>query len=96
MDKFIRFFKQKYINSKDIEDLQGLIKLHLKRLSYPHRQLDESFSEFSSLISEFDNENYDERMTMATKIYSKTKSKIPYYETYEIALKKTPRILNYG
>lgn len=84
------FFKQKYINSKDIEDLQGLIKLHLKRLSYPHRQLDESFSEFSSLISEFDNENYDERMTMATKIYSKTKSKIPYYETYEIALKKTP------
>ncbi|RCK62854.1 hypothetical protein Cantr_09014 [Candida viswanathii] len=84
------FFKNKYVKSKDDEDLQALIKLHLKRLSYPHQQLEESFSEFSALISEFDNENYDERMTAANKIYSQTKSKLPYYESFEIEIKKSP------
>ncbi|EMG49025.1 hypothetical protein SBY92_004192 [Candida maltosa Xu316] len=89
-NKLLDFFKDKYVNSEADEDLQKLIKLHLKRLSFPHQQLDESFSEFSSLISEFDNENYDTQMITANKIYSLTKLKLPYFEKYEFQIKKTP------
>ncbi|KAI5967746.1 PRP24 [Candida margitis] len=81
---------QRYTKTNDATDLNTLIKLHLKRLSYPLQQLDESFQEFSAFISKYKNEEYDQLMQIANKIYSNTKQKLPYYEKYEIQIKDLP------
>lgn len=82
--------QQRYIKSNDETDLDALIKLHLKRLSYPLQQLNESFEEFSSLISKYKIGDYDRLMQVANKVYSDTKQKLPYYEKCEIQIKERP------
>ncbi|CCG20669.1 hypothetical protein CORT_0A02790 [Candida orthopsilosis Co 90-125] len=81
---------QRYMKSKEATDLDTLIKLHLKRLSYPHQKLDESFEEFSSLITKYKIEDYDQLIQIANKVYSETKQKLPYYEKFEIQLREVP------
>lgn len=81
---------QRYLKSNDVTDLDTLIKLHLKRLSYPHQQLDASFEEFSSLVTKYKIDQYDQLIQVANKVYSATKQKLPYYEKFEIQIKESP------
>ncbi|KAI5963903.1 PRP24 [Candida theae] len=81
---------QRFLKSNDVTDLDTLIKLHLKRLSYPLQQLDESFEEFSSLVTKYKIEDYDQLIQVANKVYSTTKQKLPHYEKFELQIKDAP------
>ncbi|KAI5950942.1 PRP24 [Candida jiufengensis] len=83
-------FYQNFIKTNEPSDLDLLVKLHLKRLSFPLAQLDECFQEFSSLISNHKSQNYDELIQMGNKVYTSTKKKIPQYERYEVQLIENP------
>ncbi|CUM66912.1 uncharacterized protein PRCAT00004597001 [Priceomyces carsonii] len=87
----LSFFTSAYETSKEASDLKRLNELHLKRLSFCHKGLDDSFSEYSAFISKFDNENYDKCMIAANKIYSKTTKRQKHVEAYEIPLANSPK-----
>ncbi|RLV91867.1 hypothetical protein JA1_003552 [Spathaspora sp. JA1] len=86
----LSYFYKHYLNTESREDWEYLIKLHLKRLSHVHERLEDSFSDFSTLISKHDSENYDQQLKNANRIYSKTKSQLHYYEKFELQIKTTP------
>ncbi|KAI5966829.1 PRP24 [Candida pseudojiufengensis] len=77
------YFYQNFLGSNDSTDLNTLVKLHLKRLGIPSTKLDESFQEFSSLISNHKSQSYDELIQAGNEIYTSAKKKSSYYEKYE-------------
>lgn len=66
-----------------------LLKYHLLRLGYCHQDLESSFQEFSSFISQNDSKNYESHMKPANRIYSRSKKRQRYYEVYELRLSRT-------
>ena len=82
-----------YLKEDSDTNLMHLHQYQLDRLATPHSQLDESFNEYSSFISKYYSDDYDkymEYMKSANKIYSSTKTKLIYYERFEIAIKESP------
>lgn len=76
-----------------IKDKNTLLKLHIKRISSPHKQLEESFSELSSFISQ--NFDYDKEIGPANAVYVETKKQQRYIERYEIKLANEPSTENW-
>ncbi|KAK6465233.1 hypothetical protein DFJ63DRAFT_310333 [Scheffersomyces coipomensis] len=83
-----------YINNLEEESspekFDMILKLQLKRLTYPHAELDKSFASFSAFISKYDLNNYGEHMVAANKIFSETKKQLPYYDKFELHLSQHP------
>ncbi|CAK7896238.1 hypothetical protein CAAN1_03S02652 [[Candida] anglica] len=71
-----------------VEPFESALKLHLKRLSYPHRTLQQSFEEFSAFISRNDAPNYEKHVVTGNKLYSKSCKSQRYYDIHEIRLAK--------
>ncbi|KAI3404825.2 PRP24 [Candida oxycetoniae] len=86
----LSYFESVYLKSQASSDLDTLITLHKKRLTCPHVELENSFQEYSSLISKYMPEYYEEQMGIANGIFSATKSKMKYYEKYESEIQKSP------
>ncbi|KAI9024464.1 hypothetical protein CLU79DRAFT_108127 [Phycomyces nitens] len=55
------------------ERLEKVKKAFMERLNTLHIACEQTFSDYSGLISTFDNEHYEENMVEANKVYSKTK-----------------------
>lgn len=85
----LKFFENIYKNTHLEHDLISLDKLHLKRLSYPHNGLEDSFSEYSGFISSHFQENYEEKMVFANKIYTQSMKAARYYDDFELKLAKS-------
>jgi len=56
------------------EDYSVLKNHYLERLGIPHKTLDETFSNFSSFVTKYNNDNYSKEMLEANKIYSQNKN----------------------
>ncbi|ODV82217.1 uncharacterized protein CANTADRAFT_24830, partial [Suhomyces tanzawaensis NRRL Y-17324] len=67
-----------------------VLALHKKRLLYPSLSLDESFSQFLSFISKYDQENYIDHMRESTEIVNRTKRAQRYIEKHELGILKDP------
>lgn len=65
------------------KDTEALTKLYLSRLLIPHRQLQDTFLNFSSWISSQNSNSYTSFMKEASAIVKETEKKIRYYEQYE-------------
>ncbi|CAH6722848.1 hypothetical protein CLIB1444_11S02520 [[Candida] jaroonii] len=89
-EKVLAFFAQMYEKSGDEDDLERLWKLYIKRISFPHKTLDESFSETSKFVTNHFQDNYDQYMSAAQKIYSDTNKKQEYYQIHEWNINKDP------
>lgn len=85
----LKFFENIYKATRLEHDLISLDKLHLKRLSYPHTGLDVSFSEYSAFVSSYFQENYEEKMVFANKIYTQSVKAARYYDNFEVELAKS-------
>lgn len=83
-------FEQVFVLSRKDGDLQILIKLHHKRLSYPHAEIEKSFQELSNLISNYAREQYEEQMSLANEIYKNSLARMKYYEEYERQIQNNP------
>ncbi|CAK9436324.1 uncharacterized protein LODBEIA_P08820 [Lodderomyces beijingensis] len=86
----LAYFEQVFAKTKDENDLETLVKLHRKRLSFPHAELQKSFQELSSLISTHMHERYEEQMGIASSIFNATQSKLNYYQKYENQIRDDP------
>ncbi|KAI8067590.1 hypothetical protein BC940DRAFT_301110 [Gongronella butleri] len=62
-------------------------KVYLERLKVLHMDCADTFSRYSTWVTEHDNANYEETMLEANKIYAKTKAAVADREFYEQALK---------
>lgn len=89
-EKVLSFFTQMYEKSGDEDDLERLWKLYIKRISFPHKTLDDSFSETSKFVTDHFQDSYDQYMSAAQKIYSDTNKKQEYYQIHEWSIKKDP------
>lgn len=86
----LSYFNNVFDSTGDEADFDTLLKLHLKRLCYPHETLRDSLSELSAVVSEYDPENYEQQMVAANKVFAKTLKSQRYYEVFEIKLNKNP------
>lgn len=86
----LSYFNRELDSSGKKEDFDTLLKLHLKRISFPHESLRESFSQLSSFISKYDSERYEQHMLASNKVFSKTLKAQRYYEKFEIEILKRP------
>ncbi|CAI5755992.1 unnamed protein product [Candida verbasci] len=77
-----------HIKQHDSDNIAKLKGIYIKRLTYPHKELDESFNEYSSFISAHDPSNYEIELQNANKIYQSTKKLQPHYEKYESQIKE--------
>ena len=82
----LRYFTKRFEEGK--ESFETLLKLYLKRLTYPQYCLDECFSQLSQFISKYDSDNYEEHMIVANKMYSATIKLSRYYDHFEVLLIK--------
>lgn len=89
----LTFFNNALDISGNEADFDTLLKLHLKRISYPHESIRESFSQLSGLISKYDSKKYEQHMLAANKVFSKTLKAQRYYEEFEIGILKDPNDL---
>lgn len=85
-EKTIGFALEMYGKSGEEADLIRVWKLILKRLSYPHKTLEESFQNTSSFVSKFFDDEYTEFMKTAQQVYSKTAREQRYIEVHEMNL----------
>jgi RNA recognition motif-containing protein len=86
----LAFFNNALDISGNEADFDTLLKLHLKRISYPHESIRESFSQLSGFISKYDSKKYEQHMLAANKVFSKTLKAQRYYEEFEIGILKNP------
>ena len=87
----LQYYTDIYEKTKSDDDLQFLLSLHKKRLSYPHEGLDDSFSQFSKFVSNhIASDQYNNYMIPANKVFSSTKKKMRYFEEFEIKLANQP------
>lgn len=55
------------------QKLTKVVDLYLERLGIPHQQLDQTFSEYSSFVTQYYSKTYEAHMKQANKIYQETK-----------------------
>ncbi|KAG7194126.1 Splicing factor [Scheffersomyces spartinae] len=75
--------------SRSVDDWRNLFTT---QLSTPHVHLDDTFSFYSSFVSQqYPQEEYATLMIDGNKLYKKTKHQMRYYETLEAQLKEDPK-----
>lgn len=85
-ERVLRFFGDLFQETDDPKDLERLWMLYLKRISIPHRYLQDSYNQTSQFVTSHFAEDYNEYMGLALKVFHKTESKMIYYEKYELKL----------
>ena len=72
------------------EPLETLTKLHLKRLSYPHARLQDSFDTFSQFVSRHYPHDYERHMLAGNRIFQKSLQQARYYDLHEQRVRQLP------
>jgi hypothetical protein len=70
------------------EQLARVQEMYLNRLRIPHSDIETTFSEYSRLITTYDNSKYDTLLPAANKIYALAKAMMDEREIKELELKK--------
>lgn len=73
-----------------------LKELYLKRLAVPHSTISETFSRFSSFITAHENDNYEQEMINANKIYAVTLKAIQVRDQWETTIISDNSLENYA
>lgn len=71
---------------KDADQLALVRKMYLDRLAALHINCEDTFSAYSTFVSNYDNSNYEDTMVKANKIYAKTKKAAEERDQYEMQL----------
>lgn len=71
---------------KDADQLNLVRKMYLDRLATLHINCEDTFSAYSTFVSNYDNNNYEDTMVKANKIYAKTKKAAEERDQYEMQL----------
>ncbi|GAN01383.1 squamous cell carcinoma antigen-like [Mucor ambiguus] len=71
---------------KDADQLNLVRKMYLDRLATLHIDCEDTFSAYSTFVSNYDNSNYEDTMVKANKIYTKTKKAAEERDQYEMQL----------
>ncbi|KAK9453760.1 hypothetical protein V1511DRAFT_461805 [Dipodascopsis uninucleata] len=76
------------------EEIDSIKRLYLSRLKIPHANLEQTFSDFSSFITQYDNNNYEKELVAANKLVADTRKLISQYQEHEIAIESNPTNLD--
>ncbi|KAI8139243.1 hypothetical protein BJV82DRAFT_627738 [Fennellomyces sp. T-0311] len=82
---------QQELDPKQVERVK---QLYRNRLDVLHTSAEETFNNFSTFNTTFDNANYEENMLQANKLYAKTQKAIEVRDQYELQLKQTNNALS--
>ncbi|KAK9469183.1 hypothetical protein V1512DRAFT_284317 [Lipomyces arxii] len=83
------------VKSKPSPESIALIKrYYLARLRIPHSAIGETFSEYSSFITQYENHNYEKELVAANKLVAETRRTLRELEPYEDHLKFEPTDIN--
>lgn len=66
------------------------------RLSVPHNTLRDTFTDYSTFITNNDNQNYEKELVKANKIYSQTLKKLELREPWETKIRENNSLENYA
>ncbi|KAI5805854.1 hypothetical protein EDC01DRAFT_715678 [Geopyxis carbonaria] len=66
--------------------IEKIYSIYKERLQTPHATISDTFSAFSSFVTQFDNENYEEVLVHYNKLYSAAAGKYSDREIYETNL----------
>ena len=72
----------------DSVQIQDIKDMYTDRLRVPHLQYNDTFSDFSSFITKYDNSSYEHIMASASKALAPAKTKIQQRERFELKLKE--------
>ncbi|GAA5897738.1 hypothetical protein JCM5296_000867 [Sporobolomyces johnsonii] len=72
---------------KTPDQLLQVEELYLARLKVPHLNIKQTFDDYSSFVTKYDNDNYEQSLPAASKIYSGPASKAEERDVEEIKLK---------
>ncbi|ORY01547.1 hypothetical protein K493DRAFT_405534 [Basidiobolus meristosporus CBS 931.73] len=61
-------------------------ELYLKRISTPHEDLENTFAQYSTLVTNYSNQDYEAEMIAANSIYTKAMNLCTQLEQYEAAI----------
>lgn len=71
-------------------DTQSMTKMYLSRLQTPHKQLQQTYDDFSSWVSSKIPDQYTAQLREASRIVKSTERKMRYYEEFESSLAQNP------
>lgn len=83
-------------NGDQKNEIEAMKKIYRSRLSIPHAQLDQTFSDYSSFVTAYDNENYEDELIAGNKIYSQTQKALQYRESWEIRVSNEKTLQAYA
>ncbi|EEQ36541.1 hypothetical protein CLUG_00664 [Clavispora lusitaniae ATCC 42720] len=69
---------------------QSMTKMYLSRLQTPHKQLQQTYDDFSSWVSSNIPDQYTAQLREASRIVKSTERKMRYYEEFESLLAQNP------
>ncbi|GAA5974409.1 hypothetical protein JCM21900_003545, partial [Sporobolomyces salmonicolor] len=69
------------------DQLLQVEELYLARLKVPHLNIKQTFDDYSSFVTKYDNDNYEQSLPSASKIYSGPAAKAEERDVAEIKLK---------
>lgn len=78
------------------DSISQLKLLYQARLGVPHSTLSETFSDYSTFITTYDNANYETELVKANKIYSAALKTLEVRDTWEISIKENDSLENYA
>ncbi|KAI9493907.1 hypothetical protein BDB00DRAFT_821201 [Zychaea mexicana] len=78
----------------DPKQLERVKQLYRDRLDTLHTSSEETFNKYSTFNTNFDNQNYEQSMLKANKIYSKVKEAAEVRDQFELQLKQTNNALD--
>ncbi|KAF9115231.1 RNA-binding protein 4F [Mortierella sp. AM989] len=80
---FIQYLTDNWQLPDSPEDVQRVKAMYLKRIAIPHSELESTFSGFSSFISKYDSQDYEESMVQSNKIANATRDLLAKLESFE-------------
>lgn len=81
---------------KKNDTINQLKLLYQARLGVPHSTLAETFSDYSTFITNYDNANYEAELIKANKIYSSALKSFEVRQAWEMAIEDDESIENYA
>ncbi|KZF18982.1 hypothetical protein L228DRAFT_51826 [Xylona heveae TC161] len=87
-DRYMELHLEDLARSPTTETIQRLKGLFIERLRTPHATWDQTFQNFSTFISTYDNASYEDTMVMTTKMSQEAKHTYGLREVSEVQLQR--------
>lgn len=83
-------------DSKKAETVAKLKQMYLDRLAVPHLTISDTFSDYSTFITAYDNDHYEQELVRASKIYAGSLKTLQARDQWESALASNNSLENYA